>query len=64
MLKYRHPVLIGGPRGYEPRALPLRHIGWFDNKHFKGGVWRRVLLDLAKGFGPVSYYPKIKISQF
>ena len=24
---YRHQVSILGPRGYEPRALPLRHSG-------------------------------------
>ena len=25
---YRQQVSILCPRGYEPRALPLRHVGW------------------------------------
>ena len=25
--KYRQPVSIECPRSYEPRALPLRHVG-------------------------------------
>jgi len=52
MLKYRHPVLIGGPRGYEPRALPLRHIGWLDNKHFRVEFGDGFCLNWLKGLDP------------
>ena len=41
--RYRQLVSIECPRGYEPRALPLRHAGWDgggDGDGDGGGVLR------------------------